>query len=367
MGVLNSRVAKGEKSNEGNIQPNELGPSGNAIYEDGLSENGPNDIGNGGSDSGGDGQNGSEAQTDSTPTDSTTSPIPSESDPSEPVNEPHPSESDPNTSQGMFFNENSNVYGEVVGEQEHETPASRYPVRRNRGVPRKQYQPDLTSKSRYPINNFVSTAKLADTQRCMVEELSSVVIPKNIQDAMKHPEWRKAVSEESLYLENTVLTAEARKSLFFSNLNDCIDDEGLTLRDVRLLFLPVVRDFHIFLFVIDLQQPSFTIIDNIRQDDTHQVAYGVLPDLVHSYMTDYLRSMQHHVSETFANVPIQILQLPWETINNSTDCGVFTMRHMETFMGDNVKAFKAGFKPESVAQKKQLDKLRVLYLCKILT
>lgn len=187
---------QGEKSNEGNIQPNELGPSGNAIYEDGLSENGPNDIGNGGSDSGGDGQNGSEAQTDSTPTDSTTSPIPSESDPSEPVNEPHPSEPDPNTSQGMFFNENSNVYGEVVGEQEHETPASRYPVRRNRGVPRKQYQPDLTSKSRYPINNFVSTAKLADTQRCMVEELSSVVIPKNIQDAMKHPEWRKAVSEE---------------------------------------------------------------------------------------------------------------------------------------------------------------------------
>nr|KAJ0217962.1 hypothetical protein LSAT_V11C300128430 [Lactuca sativa] len=94
----------------------------------------------------------------------------------------------------------------------------------------------------------------------------------------------------------SLMTAEARKSLFFSNLSvDCIDDEGLTLRDVRLhymyvlihqhqfsfqLFLPVVRDFHIFLFVIDLQQPSFTIIDNIRQDDTHQVAYGVLPDLV---------------------------------------------------------------------------------------
>lgn len=84
-------------------------------------------------------------------------------------------------------------------------------------------------------------------------------------------------------------------------------------------------------------------------------------------MTDYMRSMQHHISKTFANVPIQILQLPWETINNSTDCGVFTMRHMETFIGDNIKAFKVGFKPESVAQKKQIAKLRVLYLCKILT
>ncbi|CAH1413746.1 unnamed protein product [Lactuca virosa] len=175
------------------------------------------------------------------------------------------------------------------------------------------------------------------------------------------------ITVTSLYLENTALTAEARKFLFFSNLSDCIDAEGLTLRDVRLLFLPVVRDFHIFLFVIDLQQPSFTIIDNIRQDDTHQVAYGSLPDLVHSYMTDYMRSVQHHFYETFANVPIQILQLPWETINNSTDCGVLTMRHMETFMGGNVKAFKAGFKPESVAQKKQLAKLRILYLCKILT
>ena len=69
----------------------------------------------------------------------------------------------------------------------------------------------------------------------------------------------------------------------------------------------------------------------------------------------------------FSHVMPHRLEMPWRTINNSIDCGVFTMRHMETYMGGSMNEFKAGFKNESSAQDDQLVKLRTKYLYKILT
>ncbi|CAH1431616.1 unnamed protein product [Lactuca virosa] len=83
-------------------------------------------------------------------------------------------------------------------------------------------------------------------------------------------------------------------------------------------------------------------------------------------MTQYLRSVHHPNAKAFSHVPRQIPQLTWSTVNNTTDCGIFTMRHMETFMGGNIRDFKTGFKSESLAQDNQLSRLRVIYLCKIL-
>ncbi|CAH1415867.1 unnamed protein product [Lactuca virosa] len=132
------------------------------------------------------------------------------------------------------------------------------------------------------------------------------------------------------------------------------------------LFMPVVREFHIFLVVLDFQQPAFWIIDNIkRYADTHDT-YGLLPNIIHSYMSKYMRSVHHPNAEAFSHVPRQIPQLSWSTVNNSTDCGIFTMRHMETFMGGNIRDFKTRFKSESLAQDNQLSRLRVIYLCKII-
>ncbi|CAH1453776.1 unnamed protein product [Lactuca virosa] len=148
----------------------------------------------------------------------------------------------------------------------------------------------------------------------------------------------------SLYLENTALTEEDRQKIFIENLSLSIDDFDATLRDVELLFLPVVREFHIFLVVLDFHQPAFWIIDNIKRDEDTHDTYGLLPDLIHSYMTQYLRSVHHPNAEAFSHVPRQILQLSWSTVNNSTDYGIFTMRHMETFMGGNIRDFKTGFK-----------------------
>nr|KAJ0228084.1 hypothetical protein LSAT_V11C100007160 [Lactuca sativa] len=158
-----------------------------------------------------------------------------------------------------------------------------------------------------------------------------------------------------------------RKDKFIENLVLSIENMDASLRFVGLLFLPVTHSFHIFLFVINLQHPEFVIIDNSKVDDPDGERYGQLPQIIKYYIVDYLKSQNHPKAEMFSHVMPHRLEMPWRTINNNIDCGVFTMRHMETYMGGSMKEFKAGFKNESSAQDDQLVKLRTKYLYKIVT
>ncbi|CAI9296535.1 unnamed protein product [Lactuca saligna] len=163
------------------------------------------------------------------------------------------------------------------------------------------------------------------------------------------------------YLESD-LTESQRKDKFIENLVLSIEDMDASLRFVGLLFLPIIRSFHIFLFVINLQQPEFVIVDNSKVDDPDGERYGQLPQIIKEYIVDYLKSHNHPKAEMFSHVMPHRLEMPWRTINNNIDCGVFTMRHMETYMGGSMNEFKAGFKNESSAQDDQLVKLRTKYL-----
>ncbi|CAH1445865.1 unnamed protein product [Lactuca virosa] len=171
---------------------------------------------------------------------------------------------------------------------------------------------------------------------------------------------------KNLYLEGK-LSESKRKAKFLENLLLSIEDMDSTLRYVGLLFLPVVRSFHIFLFVINLQHPEFVITNNIKFDDPIDVRYGQLLQIIKTYILDYLRSQNHPKTKMFSHVMPHRLEMPWSTINNHIDCGVFTMRYMETYMSGSMNEFKVGFKNEFPAQDDQLAKLRTKYLYKIIT
>ena len=75
--------------------------------------------------------------------------------------------------------------------------APRYPQRLNRGIPKKQYEPDFEAKTKYSINNYVSSHRLIESYAFTVNQLSTVSIPSNVQDALADPKWRKAMNHGS--------------------------------------------------------------------------------------------------------------------------------------------------------------------------
>lgn len=59
--------------------------------------------------------------------------------------------------------------------------------------------------------------------------------------------------------------------------------------------------------------------------------------------------------------------MPWRVSKNYVDCGVFVMRHMETYKGIGIKDFDAGFDKNEKKQITELNDLRAKYIVKILT
>ncbi|KAH9716025.1 protein kinase domain-containing protein [Citrus sinensis] len=59
----------------------------------------------------------------------------------------------------------------------------------------------IRSCTQHPLSNFVSYKNLSSSYHTFVSQLSSVDIPKSIQEALKVPEWKKAVREEMEALE----------------------------------------------------------------------------------------------------------------------------------------------------------------------
>ncbi|GKE32503.1 putative RNA-directed DNA polymerase, partial [Tanacetum coccineum] len=78
---------------------------------------------------------------------------------------------------------------------------ARYPTRSNRGVPKKQYQPDLKAKAKYPIGNYVSHHRLASPHALVVDKLSTISIPNDVHEAVKNEKWKKAMNEEMRALQ----------------------------------------------------------------------------------------------------------------------------------------------------------------------
>ncbi|KAL8249683.1 hypothetical protein R6Q59_006551 [Mikania micrantha] len=69
------------------------------------------------------------------------------------------------------------------------------------------------------------------------------------------------------------------------------------------------------------------------------------------FMMLYLRQWKNPKVERLLMESIQALQLEWATTDTVTDCEIFTMRHMDMFMG-SYKKFECGFKKVESQQEK---------------
>ncbi|WOG95277.1 hypothetical protein DCAR_0414589 [Daucus carota subsp. sativus] len=123
-----------------------------------------------------------------------------------------------------------------------------------------------------------------------------------------------------------------------------------------LLFFPVYANRHFYLVCFNLMKQAFEVIDNIRQGKNAGKYYGPRIRLLVRFFL---------LANLVKNLKPSYLVMPWQTIQNDTDCGLFLMRHMETYMGD-AKTWTSDLKPENYGQTRQLDKIRAKYCHAIL-
>ncbi|KAL0461885.1 UNVERIFIED_CONTAM: hypothetical protein Slati_0076100 [Sesamum latifolium] len=133
------------------------------------------------------------------------------------------------------------------------------PNRVTRGIPRVNYEPLLNSKTKYPINNFVSYHRLSKENEALVNQLSTVSIPSSVQDAVRDPKWKEAMNEEMkslhknstwkslIYLKGRNLLDVGGSSPSNTKQMELLNDtkQGLLLRDIlRRTELIIWRHLH---------------------------------------------------------------------------------------------------------------------------
>ncbi|KAL8205249.1 hypothetical protein R6Q57_008800 [Mikania cordata] len=136
------------------------------------------------------------------------------------------------------------------------------------------------------------------------------------------------------------------------------------LKSFDLVFFPILEGNHFYVIVFKFTNPAIYLLDNMHhgvspvtyKDDSDYHKKST-PYKVKHFMMLYLRQWKNPKVERLLMESIQPVQLEWATTDNVTDCGIFTMRHMEMFIG-SYKKFECGFKKVESHQKKQINTLR---------
>ncbi|RVW83369.1 Retrovirus-related Pol polyprotein from transposon TNT 1-94 [Vitis vinifera] len=96
-------------------------------------------------------------------------------------------------------NQSSSVEG--VLNLEPDPFMKRLPHRHNRGIPKPTNKPELSTKVKYPMSNYVSNHRLSESNKSFVNQLSTVAIPNSVQEALADPRWKAAMNEKMKSLQ----------------------------------------------------------------------------------------------------------------------------------------------------------------------
>nr|GMC69506.1 uncharacterized protein LOC109168900 [Ipomoea batatas] len=124
-----------------------------------------------------------------------------------------------------------------------------------------------------------------------------------------------------------------------------VDFESSPYKDyseVDMLFFPIIREEHYFLICFDFRRFRLEIIDNSASLKGKKDIYGDSLEDMQDMLQEFFAKTHPGKSVLAAGLEPKRMQMPWRGVRNKIDCGVYLMRHMETFTGQSVKHWDCG-------------------------
>ncbi|KAH6827467.1 hypothetical protein C2S53_002504 [Perilla frutescens var. hirtella] len=166
---------------------------------------------------------------------------------------------------------------------------------------------------------------------------------------------------------------KAKRMSYFSSrlLEEVGNVEGLKLDEIDLFFFPICHASHFYLVCFDSIKCISHIIDNSsaleEANIDPKIKYSGIPDLMVEFFTGFMKTNGHSkrsVDMAKKMRPIERMKMPWRNETNKFDCGIYVMRHMETYKGGGLKNWDPELQTNNA---KQMKILRALYCVAILS
>ncbi|KVG60693.1 hypothetical protein Ccrd_026334 [Cynara cardunculus var. scolymus] len=104
------------------------------------------------------------------------------------------------------------------------------------------------------------------------------------------------------------------------------------------VIFPAVEPLFYYIVVFDLKRPSISIIDSENRAGKVDDIYGSRTVVLQYMMIMHLLKEGHGAWKVYTEMDQDNIKTRWQFRENTVDCGVMLMRHMETFFrGDIVK------------------------------
>uniref|UniRef100_A0A803KY96 Ubiquitin-like protease family profile domain-containing protein n=1 Tax=Chenopodium quinoa TaxID=63459 RepID=A0A803KY96_CHEQI len=132
-----------------------------------------------------------------------------------------------------------------------------------------------------------------------------------------------------------------------------IDCNIESVKGYQLLFFPVYAHDHFYVMVLNTKSKAVEILDNrpLVEGVPFSEKYHDYPEKLRHAFSMYLKQHGMKLWEKVLNYEIKLVDMSWRTLDNNVDCGIYAMRHMETYFGkrkwncglraDNFDALKA--------------------------
>ncbi|GKA90401.1 ulp1 protease family, C-terminal catalytic domain-containing protein, partial [Tanacetum coccineum] len=169
--------------------------------------------------------------------------------------------------------------------------------------------------------------------------------------------------------DGTLPSDEDKWEIFSAQVSAQFKDnvDGLALNGIDLAFFPICLFGHFYVVVFKFAKvTSMTILDNSDSGATYDSKYKEACEVLKKLFARHLKLYGHKRHASVGNLKEKIPKLKWKTKANFRDCGIFTMLHMESYIGETAKAWDCGLVAESKLQSDMLRCLRFKFATKIL-
>ncbi|KAL4571423.1 hypothetical protein LXL04_018182 [Taraxacum kok-saghyz] len=142
----------------------------------------------------------------------------------------------------------------------------------------------------------------------------------------------------------------------------------IDLKPFDMVFFPMHDENanHYYVIVFNLLKGEGVVLDNIKKTRSKNVGYGGVTFHIKRLFYDYLMTNDNEKAPIFKDIDLRQEQMKWGTTKNIYDCGIFAMRHMETYKGEEEGKWSCGLSPEGPRQYRLIQILRAKYMFKIL-
>nr|GMD45731.1 uncharacterized protein LOC109158392 [Ipomoea batatas] len=124
--------------------------------------------------------------------------------------------------------------------------------------------------------------------------------------------------------------------------------QNLDITDADLIFFPVLRHGHYFLICINIKASKVEIIDNkaLVCGVTMKDKYGDCTTLLDTTLKEYLALGSSALFWKVDELTEEVVDINWKESENYIDCGLFVMRHKETYNG-TLQKWNSGFRKKA--------------------